>query len=124
KAMQGHKDTVVQASVAGIEYLFKKNKIDTFIGTGTLLEPGKIKVAAQVGESETVEAKTIVIATGSDSTPLKGIEIDETRIVTSTGALLLEKVPQRLVVIGAGVIGLELGSVWRRLGSQVTVVEY
>jgi dihydrolipoamide dehydrogenase len=122
--MQGHKDTVVQASVAGIEYLFKKNKIDTYIGTGTLLEPGKIKVAAQVGESETVEAKTIVIATGSDSTPLKGIEIDETRIVTSTGALLLEKVPQRLIVIGAGVIGLELGSVWRRLGSQVTVVEY
>ena len=124
KAMQAHKDSVVQASVAGIEYLFKKNKIDTFIGTGTFVEPGKIKVTAQNGESETVEAKTVVIATGSESTPLKGIEIDETRVVTSTGALLLEQVPARLVVIGAGVIGLELGSVWRRLGSQVTVVEY
>jgi dihydrolipoamide dehydrogenase len=124
KTMMAHKDSVVQASVAGIEYLFKKNKIDTYIGTGTFLEPGKIKVTAQVGESETVEAKNVVIATGSDSTPLKGVEIDETRVVSSTGALMLAQVPARLIVIGAGVIGLELGSAWRRLGSQVTVAEY
>jgi dihydrolipoamide dehydrogenase len=124
KTMMAHKDSVVQTSVAGIEYLFKKNKIDTYIGTGSFLEPGKIKVTAQVGESETVEAKNVVIATGSDSTPLKGVEIDETRVVSSTGALMLAQVPARLIVIGAGVIGLELGSAWRRLGSQVTVVEY
>jgi dihydrolipoamide dehydrogenase len=123
-AMMAHKDSVVQASVSGVEYLFKKNKIDTYIGTGSFLAPGKIKVTAQVGESETVEAKNVVIATGSDSSPLKGVEIDETRVVSSTGALMLAQVPARLIVIGAGVIGLELGSAWRRLGSQVTVVEY
>ena len=94
--MMAHKDSVVQASVSGVEYLFKKNKIDTYIGTGSFLAPGKIKVTAQVGESETVEAKNVVIATGSDSSPLKGVEIDETRVVTSTGALMLAQVPARL----------------------------
>jgi dihydrolipoamide dehydrogenase len=124
KAMQAHKDAVVQASVSGVEYLFKKNKIDSFIGIGSIAAPGKIKIDVQAGESKIVEAKAIVIATGSESTPLKGVTIDETRVVTSTGALTLAQVPARLIVIGAGVIGLELGSLWRRLGSEVTVVEF
>jgi dihydrolipoamide dehydrogenase len=124
KAMQAHKDAVVQASVSGVEFLFKKNKIDSFIGTGSIAGPGKIRVDFQPGESQVIEAKAIVIATGSESTPLKGVTIDETRVVTSTGALTLAQVPARLIVIGAGVIGLELGSLWRRLGSEVTVVEF
>jgi dihydrolipoamide dehydrogenase len=122
--MQAHKDSVVQASVAGVAYLFKKNKIDTFIGTGSIAAPGKVTVTPEKGEAQTIEARAIVIATGSESSPLKGVEIDETRVVTSTGALTLVEVPARLVVVGAGVIGLELGSVWRRLGSEVTVVEF
>jgi dihydrolipoamide dehydrogenase len=124
KAMQAHKDSVVEANTSGVAFLFKKNKIDAFIGTGSIAAPGKITVKATDGKTETIEAKIIVIATGSESMPLKGVEIDETRIVTSTGALALSQVPARLVVVGAGVIGLELGSVWRRLGSEVTVVEY
>ncbi len=124
KAMMAHKDSVVDASVKGVDFLFKKNKIDAFRGTGSIVAPGKVKVTAQAGESQTIEAKTIVIATGSDSAPLRGVEIDEKRILTSTGALALEAVPKRMVVVGAGVIGLELGSVWRRLGAQVTVVEF
>ena len=124
KAMQAHKDTVVDASVRGVEFLFKKHKIDAFRGTGTITAPGKVTVKAQAGEAQTVEAKTIVIATGSDSTPLRGVDTDEKRILTSTGALVLETVPKRMVVVGAGVIGLELGSVWRRLGATVTVVEF
>ncbi len=124
KAMQAHKDSVVEANTSGVAFLFKKNKIDAFIGTGSIPAPGKITVTATDGKVETIEAKTIVIATGSESMPLKGVEIDETRIVTSTGALTLPQVPARLVVVGAGVIGLELGSVWRRLGSEVTVVEF
>jgi dihydrolipoamide dehydrogenase len=122
--MLAHKDAAVAASVNGVEYLFKKNKIDTLRGTGAIAGPGKVKVAAQAGESRVVEAKTIVIATGSDSAPLPGVAIDEERIVTSTGALALGNVPRRLMVVGAGVIGLELGSVWRRLGAEVTVIEF
>jgi dihydrolipoamide dehydrogenase len=124
KAMLGHKDGVVEANVSGVAYLFKKNKIDTIHGTGSVAGPGRVGVKKDDGTTETVEAKAIVIATGSDSAPLRGIETDEKRIVTSTGALSLPEVPKRLLVIGAGVIGLELGSVWRRLGSEVTVVEF
>jgi len=123
-AMLAHKDAVVEANVSGVAFLFKKNKIDSFRGAGRIEGPGKVVVARDDGEDETVEAKSIVIATGSESTPLKGIEVDEQRIVTSTGALALPEVPKRLLVVGAGVIGLELGSVWRRLGSEVTVVEF
>jgi dihydrolipoamide dehydrogenase len=124
KAMLAHKDATVEASVKGVAFLFKKNKIDSFVGTGTIAAPGKVRVMTQSGESQIVEARTIVIATGSESMPLKGVDVDETRVVTSTGALALESVPKRLIVVGAGVIGLELGSVWRRLGSEVTVVEF
>ena len=124
KTMMAHKDSVVEATTAGVAFLFKKNKIDTFHGTGSIAAPGKVKVTAADGTSQTVEAKPIAIATGSESAPLRGVETDETRVVTSTGALSLQQVPARLVVVGAGVIGLELGSVWRRLGSEVTVVEF
>jgi dihydrolipoamide dehydrogenase len=122
--MHAHKDSVVEANVSGVAFLFKKNKIDAFIGTGSITAPGKIKVTARDGGTQEIEAKAIVIATGSESMPLKGVDVDETRVVTSTGALTLAQVPARLIVVGAGVIGLELGSVWRRLGSEVTVVEF
>ncbi|MCX5514447.1 dihydrolipoyl dehydrogenase [Kaistia algarum] len=122
--MLGHKDATVKSNVDGVAYLFKKNKIDGYTGTATILAPGKVAVAKADGSTETLEAKSIVIATGSDSTPLPGVTIDEERIVSSTGALSLPKVPGKLVVVGAGVIGLELGSVWRRLGAEVTVVEF
>jgi dihydrolipoyl dehydrogenase len=108
----------------GVAFLFRKNKIDTFQGVGRIAAPGKVEVRTNNGGSETLETKAIVIATGSDVTRLRGIDIDEKRIVSSTGALVLGEVPQRLLVVGAGVIGLELGSVWRRLGSQVIVVEF
>ncbi|MFC0217094.1 dihydrolipoamide dehydrogenase [Pseudochelatococcus lubricantis] len=114
----------VDANVKGIDFLFKKNKIDTFHGTGRILAAGKVEVTAEDGTVQVVEAKTILIATGSDVARLPGIEIDEKVVVSSTGALALDKVPGRLVVVGAGVIGLELGSVWRRLGAEVTVVEF
>jgi dihydrolipoamide dehydrogenase len=121
--MMAHKDLVVASNTSGVEYLFKKNKIDSVRGIGSIAGPGKVNVENN-GSSSVVEAKTIVIATGSESTPLPGITIDEDRIVSSTGALALSEVPKRLIVVGAGVIGLELGSVWRRLGSEVTVVEF
>jgi dihydrolipoamide dehydrogenase len=124
KTMMGHKDSVVEANTSGVAFLFKKNKIDAFQGTGSIAAPGQVKVTAADGSVQTLDAKAIVIATGSESMPLKGVEIDETRVVTSTGALSLPQVPARLIVVGAGVIGLELGSVWRRLGSEVTVVEF
>src|SRR5215475_634060 len=114
-AMMKFKDAGVDGNVKGVAFLFKKNKIDTVQGIGRIAAPGK---------TETIEGKAIVIATGSDVARLPGIEIDEQRIVSSTGALVLAKVPERLLVIGAGVIGLELGSVWRRLGSEVIVVEW
>ena len=117
--MQARKGEVVTANTKGIEFLFKKNKITWLKGEAKFTGPNAIEVA---GEAYT--AKHIVIATGSDSVPLKGVEVDEKRIVTSTGALELDKVPGHIVVIGGGGIGLELGSVWRRLGAEVTVVEF
>src|SRR5215472_15337116 len=122
-AMMTFKDEGVDGNVKGVAYLFKKNKIDSYIGAGRILGPGRVGVAAN-GKQETLDTKAIVIATGSDVARLKGIDIDEKRIVSSTGALVLDKVPERLLVVGAGVIGLELGSVWRRLGAKVTVVEF
>jgi dihydrolipoamide dehydrogenase len=123
-AMLKFKDEGVDGNVKGVAYLFRKNKIEPHIGVGRIVAPGKVAVKAAGGATTTIEAKAIVIATGSDVARLKGITIDEKRIVSSTGALSLGKVPQRLLVVGAGVIGLELGSVWRRLGAQVTVVEF
>ncbi len=117
--MQARKGEVVGANVKGVEFLFRKNKVTWLKGEGRITAPGKVEVAGQA-----YEAKHIIIATGSESTPLRGVEVDEKQIVTSTGALELEKVPGHLVVIGGGVIGLELGSVWRRLGAQVTVIEF
>jgi dihydrolipoyl dehydrogenase len=122
-AMMNFKQQGIDGNVKGVDFLMKKNKIDVLKGTGKILGTGKVEVSAD-GKSQTVETRNIVIATGSDIARLKGIEIDEKRIVSSTGALSLEKVPGRLLVIGAGVIGLELGSVWRRLGSEVLVVEF
>ncbi|MBS4084846.1 MAG: dihydrolipoyl dehydrogenase [Rhizobiales bacterium] len=119
KQMLAFKQEGVDGNVKGVDFLFKKNKIDTFKGTGKIAGAGKIDVGGKI-----VEAKHIVIATGSDVTRLKGIEIDEKRVVSSTGALALDKVPGKLLVVGAGVIGLELGSVWRRLGAEVQVVEF
>jgi dihydrolipoamide dehydrogenase len=123
-AMMTFKDEGVDGNVKGVAFLFKKNKIDAFIGHGRITAPGKVEVTSADGKTQTVETKSIVIATGSDVARLKGIEIDEKRIVSSTGALSLEAVPKKLLVVGAGVIGLELGSVWRRLGSEVVVVEF
>ena len=117
--MQARKREVVAANTKGIEFLFRKHKITWLKGAGRIVAPGQVDVAGTVHT-----AKHIVIATGSESTPLPGVAVDESRIVTSTGALELDRVPGHLVVIGAGVIGLELGSVWRRLGSKVTVVEF
>ncbi len=122
-AMMNFKQQGIDGNVKGVEFLMKKNKIDVLKGTGKILGAGKVEVSGD-GKTETVETKSIVIATGSDIARLKGIEIDEKRIVSSTGALSLEKVPEKLLIVGAGVIGLELGSVWHRLGAQVTVVEF
>ena len=123
-AMMKFKDEGVEGNVKGVEYLLKKNKIDAFFGFGRIAAPGKVEVKSTDGKTQTLETKNIVIATGSDVARLKGVEIDEKRIVSSDRAIALDRVPQRLLVVGAGVIGLELGSVWRRLGSQVTVVEF
>ncbi len=123
-AMMKHKTDTVFANVNGVGFLLKKNKIDAFIGLGTITAPGKVEVTKADGGKQTIETKAIVIATGSDVAFLPGIEIDEKQIVSSTGALDLDKVPGKLLVVGAGVIGLELGSVWRRLGAEVTVVEF
>src|SRR5215813_11644804 len=124
KAMMAFKDQGVEGNVKGVDFLFRKNKIDAYHGSGRITAPGKVEVKPEGGRHQTLEAKSIVIATGSDVARLKGIEIDEKRIVSSTGALSLPEVPEHLLVVGAGVIGLELGSVWRRLGSQVTMVEF
>jgi len=124
KAMMAFKDQGVEGNVKGVDFLFKKNKIDGYRGHARIVTSGKIEVTGGDGKTETLEAKSIVVATGSDVARLKGVEIDEKRIVSSTGALSLSEVPRHLLVIGAGVIGLELGSVWRRLGAQVTVVEF
>ena len=123
-ALMTFKDEGVDGNVKGVDFLLKKNKIDAVHGAGRITGPGKVEVKGADGKTQTVETKNIVIATGSDVAKLKGVDIDGKRIVTSDQAIALDKVPQRLLVIGAGVIGLELGSVWRRLGSQVTVVEF
>jgi dihydrolipoamide dehydrogenase len=123
-AMMAFKDQGVDGNVKGVEFLLKKNKIDAYRGTARIALPGKVEVKSADGKSEMLETKSIVIATGSDVARLKGVEIDEKRIVSSTGALSLPQVPGHLLVVGAGVIGLELGSVWRRLGAKVTVVEF
>ena len=126
KAMLAHKDTTVTANVNGVSFLFKKNKIDSFIGTGKILGAGKVSVTAEDGNVQELDAKNIVIATGSDVAGIPGVDVefDEKIVISSTGALELEKVPEQMIVVGGGVIGLELGSVWSRLGSKVTVVEY
>jgi len=122
-AMMNFKQQGIDGNVKGVEFLMKKNKIDVIHSTGKILGPGKIEVSGG-GKTQLIETRNIVIATGSDVARLKGIEIDEKRIVSSTGALSLDKVPGKLLIVGAGVIGLELGSVWHRLGSEVTVVEF
>ncbi|MET0942028.1 MAG: dihydrolipoyl dehydrogenase [Mesorhizobium sp.] len=126
KKMLAHKDATVTANVNGVAFLFKKNKIDSFRGAGKVLGAGRVAVTGDEGTVQEIETKNIVIATGSDVAGIPGVEVafDEKVIVSSTGALELEQVPQRMVVVGGGVIGLELGSVWSRLGSKVTVVEY
>jgi dihydrolipoamide dehydrogenase len=123
EGMMAFKDQGVEGNVKGVDFLFRKNKIDTLEGRGRILAPGQIEVKTN-GRAQTVETKAVVIATGSDVARLNGVQIDEKHIVSSTGALSLSKVPRRLLVIGAGIIGLELGSVWRRLGAQVVVVEF
>jgi len=124
--MMAHKDKTVDANVSGVAFLFKKNKIDAFRGVGKILGPNKVGVTDEAGLTQEIETKNIVIATGSDVAGIPGVavEIDEKVIVSSTGALSLDKVPGHLVVVGGGVIGLELGSVWARLGAKVTVVEF
>jgi dihydrolipoamide dehydrogenase len=122
--MQTFKREGVKGNVDGVAYLLKKNKIDSYFGAARIVKSGRVEVTSPAGESQALEARSIVIATGSDVARLPGMEIDEKRIVSSTGALDLASVPRKLLVIGAGVIGLELGSVWRRLGADVLVVEY
>ncbi len=119
KKMLGYKDDVIAQNTKGIEFLFKKNKVEWIKGWASIPAAGQVKVGETL-----YQTKTIVIGTGSESAPLKGVEVDEKTIVTSTGALALGKVPKKMVVIGAGVIGLEMGSVYARLGSEVTVIEY
>jgi len=122
-AMMNFKQQGIDGNVKGVEFLMKKNKIDVIHGTGKILGTGKVEVSGNPS-SQVIETKNIVIATGSDIARLKGIEIDEKRIVSSTGALSLDGVPGKLLIVGAGVIGLELGSVWQRLGAEVVVVEF
>jgi len=123
--MLAFKDEGVKGNVDGVAFLLKKNKIDTYRGTGRVLAAGKVEVRPTGdGTAQVLDTKNVVIATGSDVARLPGIEIDEKLVVSSTGALTLETVPKKMIVVGAGVIGLELGSVWRRLGAEVVVVEY
>jgi dihydrolipoamide dehydrogenase len=122
--MMAQKTESVTALTKGVEFLMKKNKVTWVKGWGAIAGPGKVAVKAADGAEQVLETKNIVIATGSEPTPLPGVPIDNTRIIDSTGALSLTEVPKSLVVVGAGVIGLELGSVWRRLGAEVTVVEF
>ncbi|MBU2145048.1 MAG: FAD-dependent oxidoreductase, partial [Alphaproteobacteria bacterium] len=126
KQMMAHKDQVVGQNTKGLDFLMKKNKIDVLRGTGKVVAAGKVSVTGEDGKTQDVETKNIVIATGSEIAGIPGVEVDldEKVIVSSTGALTLDKVPGHLVVVGGGVIGLELGSVWARLGAKVTVVEY
>jgi dihydrolipoamide dehydrogenase len=124
-ALMARKDKVVGENTRGVEFLFKKNKVEYVKGAARFIAPGRIAVTPlNGGEAQELQATSFIIATGSDSMPLPGVEIDEKTIVSSTGALSLPQVPKRLVVVGGGYIGLEMGSVWRRLGSAVTVVEF
>jgi len=122
--MLKQKEESVTALTKGVEFLMKKNKVDYLKGAGRIAGPGKVAVKADDGSEQTLEAKNIVIATGSEPSRIPGVEVDQKSIVDSTGALSLPAVPKKLVVIGAGIIGLELGSVWRRLGAEVVVVEF
>ncbi len=124
KTMMKHKTDVVDANTKGVEFLFKKNKIDWLQGTGSIAAKGKVTLTPAKGAAQTYNAKHIVIATGSDVAAIPTLKIDEKQIVSSTGAIDLPSVPKTMVVIGGGVIGLEMGTVWRRLGSKVTVIEY
>ncbi len=124
KQMMAHKQETIDSNVNGVAFLLKKNKIDAFHGTASIPAAGKVEVQLADGGTQTLETKNIVIATGSESTQLPGVEIDEKVVVSSTGALELAEVPKQLLVVGAGVIGLEIGSVWSRLGAKVTVVEF
>lgn len=124
KKMQAFKQGGVDGNTKGVEFLLKKNKVDAYHGRGRIAGAGRVEVISDDGGNQMLETKNIVIATGSDVTRLPGVAIDEKTVVSSTGALELSTVPKKLVVIGAGVIGLELGSVWRRLGAEVTVIEY
>ena len=126
KKMMVHKGEVVKANVDGVQFLLKKNKVDTFHGTGKVAAKGKVDVTGDDGKTTSIDAKNIVIATGSHVAQIPGIdlELDGDVLVSSTEALLLKKVPKKMIVIGGGVIGLEMGSVWSRLGAEVTVVEY
>jgi dihydrolipoamide dehydrogenase len=123
-AMMAHKDKTVDQLTKGVEYLFRKNKVDYVVAAGVIGASNRVDLRLNGGGLRQVETKAIVIATGSEPTPLPGVAIDEKTVVSSTGALALPKVPNRLVVVGAGYIGLEMGSVWRRLGANVTVVEF
>ena len=124
KQMMAQKDEAVGGLTKGVEFLLKKNKVDQIMGKGRIVGPGQVEVTAKDGTTQTLTTKNIVIATGSEPTSLPGIEVDEERVVTNTGALKLKSVPKTLILIGAGVIGLEMGCVWSRLGSEVHVVEY
>jgi dihydrolipoamide dehydrogenase len=124
KGMMAHKDKTVKSNVDGVAFLFKKNKIDWIKGTGRIAGAGKVEVALNAGGTQVLAAKAVVIATGSDVVSLPSLKIDEKRIVSSTGALDLAEVPKSMVLVGGGVIGLEMGSVWQRLGAKVTVVEF
>jgi dihydrolipoamide dehydrogenase len=123
-ALLKYKEQNVDSNVKGVDFLFKKNKIEAFHGAGKIIAPSKVEVKAADGKTQTLETKNIVIATGSDVARLNGIDIDEKRVVSSTGALDFTKVPQKLLIVGAGIIGLELGSVWRRLGAELVIVEF
>lgn len=124
KALMAHKDKTVKSNVEGIAYLFKKNKVEWIKGAAKVTGAGKVSVALNAGGTQDITAKNIVIATGSDVASLPSLPIDEKRIVSSTGALALGEVPKSMVLVGGGVIGLEMGSVWQRLGAKVTVVEF
>jgi dihydrolipoamide dehydrogenase len=123
-AMMAQKTKVVGELTKGVEFLFKKNKVEAIVGEGRITAPGKIDVKLPDGKTRNLTAKHIIIATGSDVAPLPGVTIDEKQVISSTGGIALSSVPKKLLVVGAGIIGLELGSVWKRLGSDVHVVEF
>ena len=122
--MMKNKEKAVTILTKGVEFLFKKNNVKYFKGKGGLLDNNKISIKDDQGETKIIESKNIVISTGSEATSLPGIEFDEKIILSSTGALSMEKVPNKMLIIGAGYIGLEMGSVWSRLGAEVHVIEY